>query len=184
MKNVNKIVLTVAGGAIIIGLFIFSDIANKFVIENIDTKNNKKSLSSNIVANIDKPTGACLAENEVIVTKVIDGDTLIVEGGYHIRLLGIDADEKNYPCYQSAKNRLEELVLNKKVTLEKDHTDIDQYGRCLRTIFLEDKNIGVQLVGEGLAVARSYNTDVKHSVEIAKSEKQAIDNRVGCKWGR
>lgn len=124
----------------------------------------------------------CLAPSEVIVTKIIDGDTIVVEGGYHIRLLGIDADESGYPCYGPAKTRLEELVLSKEVRLEKDETDIDQYGRCLRYIFLDDQNIDLQLVKQGLAVARFYEPDVKYKDEIIEAEKQAIENEIGCKW--
>ncbi len=124
----------------------------------------------------------CLAPSEAMVTKIIDGDTVIVEGGEHIRLLGIDADESGYPCYGPAKTRLEELVLSKKVRLEKDKTDVDQYGRCLRYIFLDDQNIGLQLVKEGLAVARFYEPDVKYRDEIVEAEKQAIENEIGCKW--
>lgn len=61
----------------------------------------------------------CNLPSEVLVTKVIDGDTILVEGGKTIRLLGIGADEKGYSCYESAKIFLENLVLNKKVKLEK-----------------------------------------------------------------
>ena len=125
---------------------------------------------------------SCGADNTTIVTKVIDGDTVIVEGGFHVRLLGIDADEKNYRCYGPAKTRLETLVLGKKVKLEKDITDVDQYGRCLRTIFTGPQNIDAQLVAEGLAVARFYAPDVKYKSEIAAAEKQAIAGNIGCKW--
>jgi len=124
----------------------------------------------------------CLAPSEVIVTKVLDGDTVVVEGGYHIRLLGIDADESSYPCYEPAKTRLEELVLNKEVRLEKDQTDVDQYNRCLRYIFLEDQNIDLQLVKEGLAIARFYEPDIKYRDEITAVEREAIENKIGCKW--
>lgn len=184
MSNVNKIILAIVLGATIIGVFIFSAITDRSLIKDIIVQNSAKPTNSNIVTNNDKVTNDCLANNYATVTKVIDGDTLIVEGGHHIRLLGIDSDEKNYPCYQSAKDRLEELVLNKKVELEKDYTDVDMYGRCLRTVFLGDKNIDVLLVAEGLAVARSYNPDTKHSLEISRAEKQAIENKVGCKWNK
>ena len=73
-----------------------------------------------------------------IVTKVIDGDTVVVEGGYHVRLLGIDTDERGYPCYNEAKKRLEELVLNKEVYLESDKDDKDQYERYLRYLILDE----------------------------------------------
>jgi micrococcal nuclease len=127
---------------------------------------------------------ACGVANNTVVTKIIDGDTLIVEGGYHIRLLGIDTDEKDERCYESAKERLQEFVLNKQVVLEKDKTDVDKYGRCLRTVFLGGENIGVQMVREGLAVAWPYKPDVKYKKEISNAEKYAIDNKLGCKWSR
>lgn len=122
-----------------------------------------------------------LPPDEAMVTKVIDGDTIIVEGGYNVRLLGIDADEAGYPFYEAAKKRLEELVLNKTVRLEKDQTDIDQYKRYLRYVFVDDINVCLELVKEGLAIARFYEPDVKYKNEIIFAEKEAIGKKVG-KW--
>jgi endonuclease YncB( thermonuclease family) len=122
-------------------------------------------------------------EDEILtVTKVIDGDTVIVEGGDSVRLLGIDSDERGEPCYGEAKDRLEELVLNKDVRLERDEEDKDQYGRYLRYIFLKDMNINLQVVKEGLAIARFYPENVKYKEEIVAAEKEAKDSEVGCKW--
>lgn len=162
----NKIFLAIIIGALIIGAAIY-----------VSSKNQIPKQGEVKLAN-----GQCLALSEVIVTKVIDGDTIVIEGGYHLRLLGIDTDENGYPCYTAAKLRLEELVLNKKVELEKDQTDVDQYGRCLRYVFLNDENINLQLVEEGLAIARFYEPDVKYREVINKAEKEAIENKVGCKW--
>lgn len=117
------------------------------------------------------------------VTKIIDGDTVIVEGGASVRLLGIDADEKSYPCYDAAKNRLEELVLGKEVKLEKDQADQDQYKRYLRYLFLDSQNIDLQLVSEGLAVARFSPENQKYKEEIQKAELEAKEKEIGCKWG-
>ena len=130
---------------------------------------------------------------QMLVTKVLDGDTIIVEGGYSVRLLGIDADERGWPCYGAAKERLEELVLNKEVRLERDKADIDQYGRYLRYIFLttldseslagrDKKNINLQIVEEGLAIARFYPENVKYKEEIIQAEKKARLAKIGCKW--
>jgi len=124
----------------------------------------------------------CLADSQTIVTKVIDGDTVIVEGGHHIRLLGIDSDEKGYPCYEPAKLYLEKLILGKKVKLEKDGADVDKYGRCLRYIFVGQKNVDLEMVKKGLAVARFYGSGGVYEDKIEEAEKKAIDNKVGCKW--
>ena len=54
-------------------------------------------------------------------------------------------------------------------------------GTLLRYVFIDGKNIDVQLVLEGLTVARFYD-DVKYKAEISQAEKQAIAGKVGCKW--
>ncbi|MCU0652880.1 MAG: thermonuclease family protein [Candidatus Pacebacteria bacterium] len=126
---------------------------------------------------------APLQTSEAVVTKIIDGDTLIVSGGDHVRLLGVDSDEKGYPCFDAARLRLEELVLSKTVRLEPDAQDKDQYGRLLRYVFYNGENINEKIVAEGLAVARFYPENQKHKNEIVSAEAEAIKNKTGCKWG-
>lgn len=116
------------------------------------------------------------------VTKVIDGDTIIIEGKYKIRLLGIDADEIGEPCYEAAKTRLEELVLNKEVLLEKDQVNQDQYKRFLRYIFLDNQNINLQLIKEGLVNSLFYEPNLKYKEEITEVENEAKINKIGCEW--
>lgn len=117
------------------------------------------------------------------VTKVIDGDTIVVDGE-SIRLLGIDANEKGEKCYKEAKIRLEELVLNREIKLEKDVKDKDQYKRLLRYIFVEENgeeiNVNLQMVEEGLTIARFYE-DKKYKKEILEAETKARENKIGCK---
>ena len=124
----------------------------------------------------------CPFGKEVLVTKVVDGDTVIVEGGYTVRLLAIDADEKEYPCYETSKNKLESLVLNKKVKLEKDKQEIDRYGRCLGYLTLNNKNINLEMVKEGEAICRFYAPNLKYKENCEKIEKISIREKRGCKW--
>ena len=121
---------------------------------------------------------------EKIVTKIIDGDTVIVEGGETIRFLGIDCDEKGRECYDDAKNRIDELLLNNRVTLEKENEDKDRYGRSLRYIFLNNENINLKMVKEGYCVARFENQDSKYKTDIQEAERYAISNKIGCKWSK
>ena len=116
------------------------------------------------------------------MTKVIDGDTVIVQGGSSVRLLGIDSDEKNYPCFEPAKLAMEQLVLGKEVRLEKDAEDKDQYKRYLRFIFVGDINVNLEMVKMGLAVARFYPENQKYKAQITAAEQTAIQNKTGCKW--
>ena len=115
------------------------------------------------------------------VTRVIDGDTVVADGE-HIRLLGIDADERGDPCYKEAKEKLEEYILNKEVILESDNENKDQYGRLLRYIFLDGENINLKLVEEGFAIARFYPENTKYKDEIINAEKESREKKLGCKW--
>jgi len=178
MKNFlkeNKFFLAVVISSLIIGgaiYFSLSKTNNRVDGEDNFPKNKKGECSE--IPNL--PNGA-----EKLVTKVIDGDTFIIEGGYSVRILSIDADERGYPCYQEAKDKLEELILNKKVKLEIGTEDVDQYCRYLRYVFQGNENIGLELIKEGLAVARFYS-DSKYQEEITKAEKEARENEIGCKW--
>ena len=76
----------------------------------------------------------------VLVTRVIDGDTIQVETSETVRYIGIDTPEIVHPdkpveCFgQQAANKNKELVLGKSVTLEKDVSETDRYGRLLRVV--------------------------------------------------
>jgi len=173
----NKTVLAILIGALIIGGAIyFSEKEEKTLIKE-EIKEEKQIQTCKNIPPL--PDGA-----EKLVTKIIDGDTFLIEGGYRVRILGIDADERGYPCYQAAKERLEELILNKKVRLEKGLEDKDKWCRYLRYVFLDEENIGLKLVKEGLVVARFSPVDVKYQEEIAQAEKEAKENKIGCKWSK
>ncbi|MFA5020243.1 MAG: thermonuclease family protein [Candidatus Pacearchaeota archaeon] len=120
-------------------------------------------------------------KEEKIVTKIIDGDTIIIQGGETIRLLGIDCDEKGKECYDDAKKYLEENLLGKTVLTEKESEDKDIYGRYLRYLFLDGDNFNVKIVKEGYCIARIYS-ETKYKEEIQQAEEYAIKNKIGCKW--
>ena len=89
------------------------------------------------------------------VERIVDGDTFIIDGGQSIRILGIDADEKDSLCYETAKLRLEDAIGNQTVTLEIGPKDKDVYSRLLRYVFVADENISVTLVREGVVAAEA-----------------------------
>jgi len=117
-------------------------------------------------------------KEKAIVTNVIDGDTIITSGGERIRLLGIDSPEKGEYTYKEAKARLEQLVEQKEVSLLREKEDRDQYDRLLRWIFLNDTNINLLLVQEGLARCYFYETS-KYQKNCKELETNAIKYKIG-----
>ncbi|PJE81340.1 hypothetical protein COU58_02960 [Candidatus Pacearchaeota archaeon CG10_big_fil_rev_8_21_14_0_10_32_42] len=100
---------------------------------------------------LDKSLEDFLTEYEsAFVERVVDGDTLIANNE-SVRLLGINSPEKGEKYYLEAKKFLENLTFNKSVNLEKTSEDKDKYGRKLRYIFVEDKNVNLEIVEKGFA---------------------------------
>lgn len=130
----------------------------------------------------EKRAGPKFAASTALITRVIDGDTVVIEGGKSVRLLGIDADEHDELCYAVAKERLIELVLNKQVVMEKELRDGDVYGRLLRYLFLDGQNVDLELVREGLVVARASWEGGTYDKQFADAERYAKQNKIGCKW--
>ena len=66
--------------------------------------------------------------------------------------------------------------------MEADAEDKDQYQRYLRYVVLDGENINIRLVQEGLAIARFSPENKKYKEEIVSAERNARENKVGCKW--
>lgn len=124
-------------------------------------------------------------ENVVKVTRVIDGDTIEIEGGERVRYIGIDTPETMDPrkpvqCFgteSSKKNK--DLVEGKTVRLEKDITDRDKYNRLLRYVWLNDTLINLALVKGGFAYSYSYPPDIKYQDKFVTAQKEAREAKVG-----
>jgi micrococcal nuclease len=95
-----------------------------------------------------------------ICTRVIDGDTIVLDGQETIRLIGVDTPETKDPRKpvqyfgQEAYEFTRKLVEGKKVRLEYDQDRVDKYGRTLAYVYLEDGshvNAQIILMGYGHA---------------------------------
>lgn len=95
---------------------------------------------------------------EARVKEVVDGDTVKLENGLHLRYAGIDTPEiaamreVNEPQSYAAKDRNQQLVLNQTIRIELAPEKIDRYGRLVGRVFREDgAAVDATLVSEGLA---------------------------------
>ena len=113
------------------------------------------------------------------VARVIDGDTIIIEGGYHVRYIGIDAPESGEFYYLEAKQINEGLVAGKNVRLERDISDKDSYGRLLRYVYIGDDFANAEIVRQGCAWAVAYPPDVKYQIYLEAMEKEARQSKRG-----
>ena len=115
------------------------------------------------------------------VTRVIDGDTIVVEGGERVRLLDIDTPERGEECYTNATNRLKDLIDGKEVTLISGKEDKDVYDRLLRYVFLNDTFINQVMVREGFANLYIVNKDPRYYDMLREAEQAAKADGL-CVW--
>lgn len=106
-----------------------------------------------------------LAAETGVVEEVPDGDTLrvVIDGARAtVRLIGIDAPERNHPTvgkeYHGDESAafLSSLCLGKTVRLEKGEEDVDRYNRLLRYVFLsppDGRLLNLEMLRAGMALA-------------------------------
>jgi len=116
------------------------------------------------------------------IVKVLDGDTIELANGDKIRLLGIDAPEKDQLFYNEIKDQLKQLE-GKSVRLERDVTNKDKYGRYLRYVFYNDNFVNLELVENGLVYTFLVSPDVKFKDSFIEAEEYARKNQFGV-WKR
>jgi len=122
---------------------------------------------------------------EAVVAKVIDGDTIVLETGEHVRYLGIDAPEldkqQGGPAFyaREAAKYNKQLVLLKKVRLEFDVEKKDAYGRLLAYVFVKDLFVNGELVKRGYAQAMIKPPNVKYRDLLVKYQNEAMSKEIG-----
>jgi micrococcal nuclease len=129
---------------------------------------------------------ATARSESVLVTSVIDGDTINVQSYGRVRLLGIDAPKigrggaASAPFARDARDRLTSLVLRRWVRLETDGSRLDarhgayvmtEDGQCVNTVLLR----------EGLARVSSRPPQARLP-ELTRAEAEARAAHRGL-WG-
>jgi endonuclease YncB( thermonuclease family) len=127
---------------------------------------------------------------EADVTSVVDGDTIVVSlltngADLTVRYIGIDTPEstREHECYGiEAFNHNKGLVLNKRVGLERDTRETDDFGRLLRYVWLDGELINETLVREGYAESVAYPPDTARQPQLDAAEDAARAAGAGI-WG-
>jgi micrococcal nuclease len=121
------------------------------------------------------------------VVQVVDGDTIKVlldQDGltYSVRYIGMDTPEDTSQVEQfgpeaTAKN--EQLVYGKTVTLIRDVSETDRYGRLLRYVVVEGVFVNYELLAQGYANTATYPPDVSCISLFQQAEQGASASKLG-----
>lgn len=137
--------------------------------------------------------------NSMPVTKVIDGDTLRLENGESVRLIGVDTPEskvnaklkrdskrtnKDYETIitmgKAAAEFTKKLANGKCVRLEFDVEKRDRYDRLLAYVYLPDgKMLNAEIVKAGYAQVMTVPPNVMHQDMFLQLQEEARESKRG-----
>ena len=145
------------------------------------------------------PFGRSSNYSDILVKRAVDGDTLVLETGERVRLIGIDTPEMHESdklfrdarrsgqdvktiqalgrrAYEFTKN----LVEGKRVSLEFDVEKRDKYGRILAYVYLKDGTfVNAEIVKQGYASLMTYPPNVKYVDLFSRLYREARENNRG-----
>ncbi|MCX5693971.1 MAG: thermonuclease family protein [Candidatus Omnitrophica bacterium] len=145
------------------------------------------------------PFGKSYDYTDILVTRVVDGDTLVLENNERVRLIGIDTPEmhESEKLTRDAQRSGEEtkiikqlgkrsyeftrkLVEGKRVRLEFDVERFDKYKRILAYVYLPDGTfLNALIVEQGYASLMTYPPNVKYADLFSRLYREARENRRG-----
>jgi micrococcal nuclease len=146
--------------------------------------------------------GGCKAHydyGDILVTRAVDGDTLVLENRERVRLIGIDTPEThicNRLYWQAQRSKADiqtimtlgrkaseftrNLVEGRCVRLEFDIERYDKYGRLLAYVYLRDGTfVNARIVKAGYASLLSIPPNVKYVDLFRALYQEARENNRG-----
>jgi endonuclease YncB( thermonuclease family) len=144
-----------------------------------------------VVTDRSKPQGTTAARQPARVVRVAAGDLVVVEPSdagllatgqpVTVRLLGIKAPQR---CFgrQAARHVRALLPPRQPVELEADRSLVNEVGEVLRYVYVGERLLNAQLVGEGYAVAAPDGHNSRYRARLATAQVTARAARRG-RWG-
>ena len=124
----------------------------------------------------------------VVVKKVIDGDTLRLQDGRSVRLLGVNAPEVTHGANAGQPFGVESRAAvvafiaraNKKVRLTAEAQALDAYGRSLAHVYdLQGRSLAVNLLAQGMALQIAVPPNTDQAACLLAVERKARQSRLG-----
>lgn len=144
---------------------------------------------SNIEHEADTPASVTesLAAGEHRIRRVVDGDTLLLDDGSRVRLLGVDTpetvkpDTPPEPWGAEASQFTHDFLAGGTVRLDFDRERVDAYGRYLAYAWVGDRLLNEELLRAGLGrplLQFNYSSSMKTRFRKAADEARQAERGI------
>jgi micrococcal nuclease len=125
------------------------------------------------------------ARQACVVSQVVDGDTFRCAGGGRVRVIGIDAPERDQgEIYALSRTALGMLAAEgDTVELEWDAARTDRYGRLLAWVWRDSVLVNEAMVAGGWAMLYTVPPNVRYVERLERAQRTARRAGAGL-WGR
>ncbi len=120
------------------------------------------------------------------VQRVVDGDTLVLEGDIRVRLIGVDTPETVHPNQPPEPGGAEATeftrhrVEGRRVELTFDRERLDRYGRHLAYVSVDGRMLNEELIRQGYGRATlQYNYSSAMKDRFRAAQELAQQERLG-----
>ncbi len=127
-----------------------------------------------------------LAVGQHRVARAVDGDTLLLENGARVRLIGVDTPETVHPDLPpepggaAASAFTQQAVGGRSVELTFDRERQDRFGRFLAYVWLDGKLLNEELIRQGYGRATlQYNYSPSMKRRFKQAQTAARQERLG-----
>ena len=137
------------------------------------------------------PNVAAPAGEAVRIERVVDGDTLLLADRTRVRLIGVNTpetvkpDTPPQPWGAEASEFTKKFLQGREPRLEYDDERLDQHGRTLAYVWVDDRMLNEELLRAGLARAEMhfhYSSTKKD--RFRKAQQEAKQARLGLWSGQ
>ena len=178
------ILVVIITATVILGMFIFHrqigrEIQSDIALKSAPTTSVQGEVKSSSTVQSLPPRGPFR------VTRVLDGDTIALDNGETVRLIGVDAPEIHHPEIpvqrfgEEAAEFLKQFAEGFECTLEYEPNNIrDQYGRLLAYVFVGSHLVNAEIISQGYAYTYT-RFPFRRQAEFIALEREARQHQYG-----
>ncbi len=177
--------LAIITAIVILGMFAFHVRTGRKAPPPIASKGAPPAALQHEVKSLSPAVQSSPSRGPFRVTRVLDGDTIALDNGETVRLIGVDAPETHHPEIpvqrfgEEATEFMKRLAEGFECTLEYEPDNLrDKYGRLLAYVFVGDRLVNAEIIRRGYAYAYT-RFPFRRQAEFVALEREARERQYG-----